>query len=315
MTDTVVAPPTDFARELRREALAMRLGFRWLGVRRALSHDQKAQAAESFAAESEYLSAGKKLLDTRHPAVRRVWTVRTRAAQMFRGYSLPYPEPGIRLLRQRDVQPMVGRLETLRCELHEAARELDESFDDLKQQARERLGELFEDSDYPASLRDAFEIIWDFPSVEPPDFLQQLAPELYEHESQRVRARFEQAVALAEQSFMDEFAKLVEHLTERLSGETDGRPKIFRDSAVENLGEFFERFRSLSIRSNPELDELVTRAQGILSGVGPDRLRQSDPLRSQVAMRLLGVQSRLDGMMVNRPRRQILRGSSRPQEA
>ena len=47
-------------------------------------------------------------------------------------------------------------------------------------------------------------------------------------------ARFEEAVQLAEQAFLDEFARLVDHLTERITGVgDDGTPKVFRDIAVE----------------------------------------------------------------------------------
>ena len=60
----------------------------------------------------------------------------------------------------------------------------------------------------------------------------------------------EEAVQLAEQAFLDEFAKLVAHLTERITGSNeDGTPKIFRDSAIDNLCDFFERFRSLKLVS------------------------------------------------------------------
>jgi hypothetical protein len=45
-----------------------------------------------------------------------------------------------------------------------------------------------------------------------------------------------------------------------LTGLHDGQPKVFRDSAVENLREFFGRFRRLNIRSSPDLDELVQQA-------------------------------------------------------
>ncbi len=77
----------------------------------------------------------------------------------------------------------------------------------------------------------------------------QLSPGLYEAERARVSARFEEAVQLAEQAFLDEFARLVAHLTERISGVgEDGQPRVFRDSAVGNLGEFFDRFRSLNVR-------------------------------------------------------------------
>jgi hypothetical protein len=76
---------------------------------------------------------------------------------------------------------------------------------------------------------------WDFPSVEPPDYLRQLHPDLYAQECHRVRARFDEAVKLAEEAFLVELAQLVSHLCERLSGSDDGKPKVFRDSAVTNL--------------------------------------------------------------------------------
>jgi len=41
---------------------------------------------------------------------------------------------------------------------------------------------------------------------------------------------------------------------------------VFRDSAVENLREFFERFRRLTIRSSPELDALVEQAEPDTAG-------------------------------------------------
>lgn len=145
------------------------------------------------------------------------------------------------------------------------------------------------------------------PSVEPPDYLRQLAPELYRQECARVEARFDEAVRLAEAAFLDELSRLVEHLTERLSGQEDGKPKTFRDSAVENLAEFFTRFQKLNIRSNPQLDELVADAQRIVQGVEPQHLRDNVALRQQVATQLAGVQSVVDGLLVDRPRRVILR--------
>src|SRR5262249_34855839 len=152
-------------------------------------------------------------------------------------------------------------------------------------------GRLYHASDYPESLTGLFDMTWDFPSVEPPDYLRRLSPELFEQECGRVRARFDEAVRLTEAAFLDELAKLVEHLAERLSGQDDGKPKIFRDTAVENLVEFFGRFQKLNIRSNPQLDELVSQAQRIVQGVEPQQLRDHAALRQQVATQLAGVQS------------------------
>ena len=97
------------------------------------------------------------------------------------------------------------------------------------------------------------------------------------------------------------------HLSERLSGQQDGKPKVFRDSAVENLSEFFQRFRQLNVRSSAELDSLVSDAQRVIRGVEPQELRDNQRMRQHVATEMSRVQSVLDGMLVDRPRRNILR--------
>ena len=106
---------------------------------------------------------------------------------------------------------------------------------------------------------------------------------------------------------MEELDRLVNHLAERLSGEEDGRPKIFRDSAVTNLGEFFTRFRELNVSSNEQLDDLVERCEQLISGVQPQGLRDNESLRRSLSTNLATVQSSLDQLLVDRPRRNIIR--------
>jgi hypothetical protein len=210
------------AERLRSLMAAVRLSFVWFGVRKTLTQEQKSQAADTFGAEGEYLSAAKKLLDTSHPAYRAVTGVKSRIVAYWRGISLPYPEPGIRLIRQDDVPTFTVQLTTLQAELAEAVEALSNQYQELKSAARRRLGRLFNGADYPSTLVGLFEASFDFPSVEPPDYLRQLSPQLYAQEASRVTARFEEAVQLAEQAFTDELSKLVSHLTERLAGIEDG---------------------------------------------------------------------------------------------
>ena len=298
---------TDPIVRLRSTMCATRISFEWFGTRKSLTRDQKTQAAESFGAEGTFLSAGKKLLDTGHPRFRAVNAVRQRVRSYWTSISLPFPEPGIRLLRQDALTAFQEQMHQFTEELNEAVSNLDEQYLSLKSAAQERLGSLFNDDDYPVSMIGMFEVSWDFPSVEPPDYLRQLNPELYEQECQRVQSRFEEAVRLAEDAFLGELSQLVSHLTDRLSGQADGRPKVFRDSAIGNLHEFFERFRSLNVRSNEQLDVLVAQCQGIVQGIQPQELRKRGELRQQVASELSGVQAALDGLLIDRPRRQIIR--------
>ena len=236
------------AQRLRANFTAVRVSFTWLGVRKSLNAEQKNQAAESFGAEGQYLSAAKKLLDTSHEAFQAVSAVRHQIVSYWKGLSLPYPEPGMRLLKQEEIDGFNTQLTRYREELTAAVDHLDTHFTALKSAARERLGSLFNPDDYPATLRGMFSVEWDFPSVEPPEYLLRLNPHLYQQERDRIAARFDEAVKLAEEAFVGEFSKLVTHLVERLTQDgADGEKKIFRDTAITNLTDFFERFKGLNV--------------------------------------------------------------------
>lgn len=255
------------AERLRTTMAACRVQFTWFGTKKSLTAEQRAQAAEPFDAEGQFLSAGKKLLDTKHNTFRAVTSIRTKITDCWRGLTLPFPEPGVRLIKHDQVEAFDQQMADFKAELDDAVRTLDQCFEELKQAAAQRLGSLFNPSDYPATLVGLFGVSWDYPNVEPPDYLIGLSPELYRQEQERVRARFQEAVQLAEQAFLDEFAKLVTHLTERITGTNeDGTPKVFRDSAIDNLCNFFERFRTLNVRSNQQLDELVVQRNRQFAG-------------------------------------------------
>ncbi len=255
-TGDVAAP----ARRLRATMAACRLQFRWLGTQKALTPEQKARAADAFDADAPFLSAGKRILDTTHPAYRAVTAVRTRVADRWRGLTLPFPEPGTRLIRLDDVAAFDHAMTSHRAELDDAVATLDRRYAELRHAAADRLGSLYNPADYPETLAGLFGVAWDYPNVEPPEYLVRLSPELYRQEQERVAARFEEAVRLAEEAFLAEFGRLVGHLGERLAGtDADGATKVFRDSAVDNLVAFFGRFSSLNVRSSAQLDELVAR--------------------------------------------------------
>jgi hypothetical protein len=243
----------------------------------------------------------------RHENFRRLTSVRTRAVNYWRGLTLPFTEPGVRLIRQSDVEAFVHTMEGFRSELTRAEADLNAVYDQVKADARQRLGRLYNPSDYPPEVRGLFAVTWDFPSVEPPSYLMRISPEVYEEERRRVEARFEEAVRLAEQAFAAEFARLLSHLTERLGDGEDGTRRVFRDSAVSNLRCFFDRFTHLNVRSSPELDALVEEAQRLVQGVAPQDLRDDSGLRRHVGQEMASVQERVEALITDAPRRRLVR--------
>ena len=302
---------TSASQRIRNSFAACRLKFTWLGTTKSLSSEQKSQAAVSFGANGESISAGKRLLDTKQAEYKALTSIKSQATRFWKDNSLAFPESGIRLIRQNRIDEFNSAFEGFQAELEAAVRRLDDHYHDLKESARIRLGSLFDPTDYPTTLVGEFDLSWDFPSVEAPDYLRRLNPELYAEQSRRVSERFDRAVEIAEQTFVEQLDQLVNHLAERLAGTEDGKPKVFRDSAVQNFREFFGRFRELNVGSNEQLDDLVQRCELLVDGVQPQQLRDNESLRRSLSTNLSTVQSSLDQLLVDRPRRNILRPNRR----
>src|SRR5436309_3412806 len=101
---------TNAAARLRGSMTACRVHFTWLGLRRTLTPEQKARAADAFQASRRYLSSGKKLFDTGHLAVRKVTGVKSAVVKFWQCVTVPYPEPGVRLIPQRRVDDFAATM-------------------------------------------------------------------------------------------------------------------------------------------------------------------------------------------------------------
>jgi hypothetical protein len=63
----------------------------------------------------------------------------------------------------------------------------------------------------------------------------------------------------------------------------------------------------LNVRSSRELDDLVEQAQRLVRGVTPQALRDDGGLRQAVAAEMARVRTDLEALIVERPRRRIVR--------
>ena len=312
-TATAERPYTPFAgpsggslgAELRKQTAGVRLILGKFGASRILTRDQVGRAAQEFDAQAQMLKASKKLLDTNNPVYRKVTSVLSQARQYWNMMTVEYPIRGIRLIRRSKIAEFDAHMHELRGMLNEALDELDEAYERLREDSRQTLGQLFNESDYPTSIRQQFLISWDYPAIEPPDMLRQLHPDIWEKEQQRVQARFDEAAAAMESAFTEQLNRLVGHLVERLTGDEDGKPKVFRDSMITNFNEFFERFRTISVGSNEQLDALVSQTMALVGGADPKSLRKDGDVRERLATAMAEVQTQLDAMMVDRPNRAI----------
>lgn len=299
--------PPDFIGKLRAETTAIKFSHTKFGVRRSLTPDQLNAAALTFGAKAQYLSAAKRLLDTRHEAFRACTEIIAQARAFWVSMTVPYPEPGIRLIRRDRLSTLQQRMDDFQVELEAGRKKLREYYGELRRMAKDRLGDLFNADDYPADISETFTIEWEPVPIGAPEHLRVLNPELYAAQEAKVAARFAEAIRQAEEDFAAELRNLVGHLLEKLAPDESGKPKTFRDSTVTNLTEFFGKFKALAVTgSNPNLEQLVNQAEAVITNTNADALRKDKTLREQLNEALSPMVSALDGMVTTKPKRKIV---------
>ena len=299
-----------FAEELKDTMVAVRLSFTWFGNYRKVREDQKEKAVQPFGAKKEFVTMGKKLLNTEHETWKKLTEIRGKIESLWEHNSLQYTIPGTRLMKRSDLIPFREQFQELRRELKIAEQAFEAHYAQLQEDATDDLKEFFNAGDYPPTMIGQFNVIMDLPEVKVPNYLLSFDPALYREQEELVNKRFEDVVLMAEEAFNKELMSLIEHLAERLAGTHDGKPKIFRESILGNFDEFFQRFKNLDVGSSPELARLVTETRNIVSNTSTDELRQSESMRAAISRNLQPIQASLEGLMKNRPRRNLIRPGS-----
>ena len=294
------------ANELRQTMGAVKLSFSWLGTQRKLSDLQTKQAADTFHAATDLVTASKRLIDTKNATYRTLTALKSQASAYWRSMTLPYPQEGVRLIKQSDVAAFEAKMREFKEQLAAAASNLQLEYESIKEAAREKLGDLFNPLDYPPTLEGVFGVKWEYPPVEPPNYLMTFNPELYAQEQTRIQQRFETAVMMAEDAFAEQLQEMISHLIDRLTDEPDGTKKQFRASAIENFKEFYDNFRRMNVRSNAQLDGLIQQANDLVAGVDAADLRKNHDLRRNLSQQMTNVKTALDSLITNAPRRRVL---------
>jgi hypothetical protein len=103
----------------------------------------------------------------------------------------------------------------------------------------------------------------------------------------------------------EEFAGIVRHMVERLSGEEDGKPKRFQASMLDKMGDFLESFGDRNLFHDEQLAALVDQARDVVRGLSAEELRQDGNLRRYIAEEMNQLRVAIDGALEDLPKRKI----------
>lgn len=270
-----------FGDKLREETIGCHLTTRALSTRRAMTTNQVEKVAETFEADKKSVSAGRVVINRKMQVIAPVYSLLLEARHFINARTIDYPMDGIRLCRKDQIENLAEGIQRRRDTLAELLQDLDANWASVKAEAKQRLNMLYSDHDYPDRPSDSYGLYISFPAIRPDDSLLKLNPKLYKEEEARIRSKFTEAVQIAEAAVAKDLQDLLNHLIERLLPSADGKKKVLKSSAIDNIRECVDLFRVKTIGSNAELEKVIDRIDKLASGVEVESLRKASAASRQ----------------------------------
>jgi hypothetical protein len=297
-----VAPVDPAAVSIFDRASCLLLEFKKLGVSRKVA----AGAVAPDGTDPDVLHVAKDLIscdelsaiDSHDGETRRWIAARSLPAKVLKA--------GIHLMPNPRISEAAAWLKLRQGERAELVRAFCDVYPERAATSRAKLGPLADISEYPPvdKVRAAFGVRIQWLQFQTPAQLKEVDPELYEREARKAAAAWGGVLDEARDGLRLLCSELVAAMAEKLTVAEGEKPKVFRDSLVNNLNEFTKLFDDLNyVAGDAQLAELVAKIRGILKGVKPADLRTKPNVRQAVADSMGAIRETLDQMTAERATR------------
>jgi hypothetical protein len=259
----------------------------WSGM--ALDREVSDEISETHRADKDAGRYNKKLIATKF--FKDVGGKINVARRSHRLLTLPWNDDGTRILAVTGYEHYTQTMRLMKLGVDAAAKQFVKGLPEYIEEAKTRLGTMFNPNDYPTAdeVLEKFYIDVEINKVpEAGDFRAKLTNEAVKAISQdienRCNARVEAAMQDVFQRIVDVTSKMSERLRAFDSG-TDDEPakNVFRDSLVTNVKQLADLIPSLNITADPKLEALAKQLETELAEHSPEVLRTDAKVRKQTA--------------------------------
>lgn len=212
-------------------------------------------------------------------------------------HTLPWSDKGPRIMTRNIFELFMSGYGELERAFNAAVDEfITVRYPPLRDKAAFRLGDLFNEQDYPPpeELRRKFQVDLDIDGITEPEDFRVALPE---KELQQVKATMEESLTRRLASAMTDvwlqIAKVLGHYIEKM----EDSEAIFRDSTVNNLVELMNILPGLNVTGDPKLREIRQRIMATIGSYQPDDLRNGDDLRAAAAKEAKAILESIDHHM------------------
>lgn len=232
--------------------------------------------------EKEFQANGKagnfnKIL-TNNETLKKARTIATTARTYHYQFTLPWSDDGSRILPSKKYFEYTDKMRSFKNELEQVMSKID--YSEILNEAKQRLGNLFNPSDYPDDIKFKFHMSVEiYPLPKASDFRVTLNKNEHEKIQKEIEENVKKKINNAHMDLYKRLIKNMERVVEKLS-DTDA---IFRDSLIRNICELCDTIPDLNLIDDIDLKQLVDDIKRKLCHLDPNDLRKDEKIRKEKA--------------------------------
>lgn len=217
--------------------------------------------------------------------------------------TLPWADDGYRILSGVAYLDYMQKIRALVTEWEQALiTEIIPNYPAMKADAKVRLGKMYDDSDYPAELKDRFKVVI---TVRPIPDGSDFRVDVGDQEAKNIRAAIEEEnKTIVEAAMKDVWARLADVIgktSERLkaySVNKEGKVEhTFRDTLITNITELLDVVPALNVTGDATLTKFAEQIRKEIVAHTPDQLRDTESLRVSVAEKADAILTKMQGFL------------------
>jgi hypothetical protein len=210
---------------------------------------------------------------------KRLKSLRNRMRRTLRQYTLnSLFRPGVYAIPITYVPQLEDALKKASQELEEIRADLKTEWPAIIKDAKKRLGDMFDASDYLLPDAEAEKLKFSYryiPIAETPGILKSVAADIYQEDLERSKTEVTAELEAFRAHLRGALIQIIEGMRKTLT-KPDGQRRVFGKRFFKNLNEFMQTFDGRNLSDDGELEKLVGELKLVAAGHKNPKLLKSD---------------------------------------
>ena len=228
--------------------------------------------------------------------------------RMLQRYSLNSMfRPGVYVVPLDYVAQADETLQSVMSQIEGCRARIESEWPKIIADARTRLGELFDPSDYGSAAQAAqeFEMSYRYvPIASTPEILQSVAADTYKADLERSKAETTKELEAFRQHLRGTLVKIVDNMRETLS-RPDGERRVFGKRFFVKLDDFLGTFDQKNLSDDGALKDVVKQLRKVANGTDVATLKTSEEMQAALDTSLASISEHMTSMLQNDEGRMI----------